>query len=156
MDRDPTAWPGTSSQNRPCHTSETSSHAVIWRTSLIPSCVWVHFFFYIEWLAGPLFTCLEHFAKAEGGTLLGAICSRILPVALNNGRTSMKTATETIPRHRTSAFSILSSSTKWISVQPQVAMISGNHRENLKDRFTPMKEAKKQVSSQHCKRISVS
>lgn len=45
--------------------------------------------------------------KAEGGTLPGAICSRILPVALNSGKTSMNTATETIPRHNTSAFSTL-------------------------------------------------
>lgn len=81
----------------------------------------------------------------------GAICSRIIPLALNSGRTSMKTATETMPRHRTSAFSILR-----VVAQNEVYrhMISGNRRENLKNRFTPMKEAKKLVSSQHCKRIS--
>jgi hypothetical protein len=67
----------------------------------------VHFLFQPNELLEPLFTCLEHFVKAEGGTLLGAICSRILPVALNSGKTSIKTATDTIPRHRTSAFSIL-------------------------------------------------
>lgn len=54
-----------------------------------------------------MLTCLPHLMKAEGGTLPGAICSRTLPVALNRGITSMNTATETIPRHNTSAFSIL-------------------------------------------------
>ena len=82
----------------------------------------------------------------------GAICSRILPVALNNGKTSMKTATETIPRHRTSAFSILR-----VLAQRELVnshMISGKRRETLENIFTPMKETKKLVSSQHCKRMN--
>jgi hypothetical protein len=53
-----------------------------------------------------MFTCLQHFINADGGTLPGAIC-RILPVALNSGKTSMNTATETIHRHTTPAFSTL-------------------------------------------------
>ena len=49
-------------------------------------------------------TCLKHLFKAVVGMLGGAIWSKIPPVALKRGRTSIKTATETSPKHKTSAF----------------------------------------------------
>jgi hypothetical protein len=84
-----------------------------------------------------LFTCLPHLIKAEGAILPGAICSRILPVALNRGRTSMNTATETIPRHNTSAFSTLKSrSTKYKTLfrQKQI-MVKHKSTERLSKRI---------------------
>lgn len=49
-------------------------------------------------------TCLQHLLNAESGMLGGAIWSRTPPVVLNRGMTSMNTATDTSPRHKTSAF----------------------------------------------------
>lgn len=49
------------------------------------------------------FTCLQHLLKADDGMLGGAICSRTPPVALKSGMTSIKTVTETSPKHKTSA-----------------------------------------------------
>lgn len=45
--------------------------------------------------------------KAVVGMLGGAIWSKIPPVALKRGKTRIKTATETSPKHKTSAFSTL-------------------------------------------------
>ena len=42
--------------------------------------------------------------KADGGILGGAIWSKIPPVTLKSGMTSIKTVTETSPKHKTSAF----------------------------------------------------
>lgn len=45
--------------------------------------------------------------KADEGILAGDFWSKILPVALKSGITTMKIVTETNPKHRTSALSIL-------------------------------------------------
>jgi hypothetical protein len=87
-----------------------------------------------------LFTCLPHLIKAEGAILPGAICSRILPVALNRGRTSMNTATETIPRHNTSAFSTLKSrSTKYKTLfrQKQIMVKIRAQKDSLREFIYP-------------------
>lgn len=52
-------------------------------------------------------TCLQHLLKAEEGMLAGAIWSKVPPVTLKSGMATMNTATETSPRHKTSAFSTL-------------------------------------------------
>lgn len=49
-------------------------------------------------------TCLKHLPKADGEILGGVIWSKTLPVALKSGMTSIKTVTETSPKHKTSAF----------------------------------------------------
>ena len=49
-------------------------------------------------------TCLQHLVKAEDGMLGGAVCSKMPPVVLKRGMTSINTATETSPTHKTSAF----------------------------------------------------
>lgn len=56
-----------------------------------------------------IITCLQHLLNAEVGILGGAIWSNIPPLALKSGITSIKTATETSPKHKTSAFWTLQS-----------------------------------------------
>lgn len=60
-----------------------------------------------RYTGGHEHTCLQHLLKAEEGILAGAIWSNILPEALKSGITTMNIATETSPKHKTSAFSTL-------------------------------------------------
>lgn len=53
------------------------------------------------------FTCLKDLLRAEEGILAGDIWSKMPPLVLNRGIASIKTITETSPKHRTSAFSTL-------------------------------------------------
>lgn len=64
---------------------------------------------YFYKLTGKRITCLQHLLNAEVGMLGGAIWSKMPPVALNMGMTSIKIATETSPKHNTSAFWTLKS-----------------------------------------------
>ena len=78
-----------------------------WKTSSTPFLSLVAVYFYK--LKGKRITCLQHLLNAEVGMLGGAIWSKMPPVALNMGMTSIKIATETSPKHNTSAFWTLKS-----------------------------------------------
>lgn len=62
--------------------------------------------------------------RAEEGTLVGAIWSKILPAALKSGITTMNTAIETRPKHKTSAFSTLEIGTETMDLSSYFEQIS--------------------------------
>lgn len=94
---EPMEWPGTSSQKRAWETSATSCREEI---------------------------CRQHLLNAEDGTLGGAICSKTPPEALKRGMTSIKTAPETNPKHKTSALLTPSDKNQEAKIKPALRIES--------------------------------
>lgn len=76
-------------------------------------------------------TCLQHLLSAEVGMLGGAIWSKTPPVALKRGMTIIKTATETSPKHKTSAFCTLQRGKRKSQVRYELKQTTKDKRVSL-------------------------